>query len=345
MDVQAAFASTGVQGFLSLPDALYSGDCIDSVPVKYLVNERHGCNRRFVLAQACASGQPLDVGYYLGGVSVLSTPTGTGTVPIQVNSISCRQGVTCPQSTLPASFVSVATSLPSPLTQNGVCTNVLQSLNYTIVYDNTAQTPTIQSIQVDLVFGVTGATSVAQTFAVFFQSKSSSGQIYSRSGNPGYTIGSPVLAGTKALSGGKSAIAYTPNPAYGPSLASTRPDTNQCTGNTVTDLAYRVPVTFGEDTASGCVLYYTLGDLTNNCGTIKQTVLNAQMGANNALITHFGRFGNSSQLDISQWVEISGTTPPSAVSLCDIYAHLLTNCTGRRCFKSTGHMLVGPNKF
>jgi hypothetical protein len=89
-----------------------------------------------------------------------------------------------------------------------------------------------------------------------------------------------------------------------------RPDTQQCTGSSTADLPFRQPVVFGEDMVTGCVLYYSPADLGSNCAAIQTLVSGIQTGAQNNLLTHIGKFGNSSNLHISEWIPIIANIVP-----------------------------------
>lgn len=96
-------------------------------------------------------------------------------------------------------------------------------------------------------------------------------------------------------------------------LPTMNPITQSCTGNTSADLPYRVPITFRQNIDTGCVLSYTLGDLTNNCANIRRAIWNMQLGPIHKM-THLGRWGNSSWSNLNGWVKILKDIPDQLVN-------------------------------
>ena len=135
------------------------------------------------------------------------------------------------------------------------------------------------------------------------------------SGNPGYVLGSPVLAGTLTTSNGKSAITRYTDPLFQLSvLQDFLPlGGTQIGCPTATDKLNRLPVKFGENLVSYCTLYYTLAQLQqNNCGVIRQQVYGIQT-LTAAGLNRVGKFGNASILAEADWISIINQVP-SAVT-------------------------------
>jgi tectonic-1/3 len=132
------------------------------------------------------------------------------------------------------------------------------------------------------------------------------------SGNPGYRVGYPVLAGTLAKNGGKEAIEYDPlvtlslaRDVYEPS--------SKTIGCSSMDSLTRAPVEFMTNTLTSCTLYYSRSNLTNNCPSIRTNILNIQtLGLSS--FSHVGKFGNANYLISSDWIEILNTVPSVSVS-------------------------------
>ena len=316
----------GLLGVLSLPAALDDGLCNDFKAVEFMQDSKSGCTRRFAnIATGCVAGGSLDANVYLQGLQFPKTPSATDLVNIAFRQFYCGSQYCCLST---GNLVSCSTAgdlsalvanplaltLPAPTLSNGACLNSLTGMNVTIAYKESSGAMSISGVTVDLFFNTPDKTTVYQEFAVNYVPDSPAAMVYKRSGNPGYLGEMPVLAGVKISNSGKDAVSWTPNMQYGLTLPSRRPDTGVCTGNTAADLPFRVPVLFGQDTVSGCTLQYSLVNLRDDCATIRQTVLNYQMGLRDAALTHVGKFGNSSYLNINDWVEILNPTPPPALT-------------------------------
>jgi hypothetical protein len=87
----------------------------------------------------------------------------------------------------------------------------------------------------------------------------------------------------------------------------------ECTGNTADDLPFRVPIQFGKDSVSGCSVYYTPTEITQNCDAIRSRIVNIQQGFNKD-ITHVAMFANASYLNVNEWMQIFNT-PPSTLTV------------------------------
>lgn len=71
----------------------------------------------------------------------------------------------------------------------------------------------------------------------------------------------------------------------------------------------RVPVTFGEDVATGCTLYQTYAQLTGGCAGIRQAIFNYQLGAFGNSLDRVAKFGNASFLNSFDWIPIIKDIP------------------------------------
>jgi hypothetical protein len=134
--------------------------------------------------------------------------------------------------------------------------------------------------------------------------------VYSRSGNPGYVLGLPILSGSIITNDNSlQAISTIPDPRFGITLA-------QDTYNSVTgliecpspaDRLNRSPVTFGENTAGGCSLWLTIADFNSatSCNALRTRIADIQSSLP-SLLTHVGKFGNASVENINaDWIPIT----------------------------------------
>jgi tectonic-1/3 len=136
-----------------------------------------------------------------------------------------------------------------------------------------------------------------------------------------------VLAGTVTQNNGKSAIQQYTDPRYGLSLAAdfVAPGASAVTCSGKTDISNRIPVLFGQEMHSYCTLYYNLADLTNNCGTIRRDIYTIQT-LTASRQTHVGKFGNTSFLNINDWVSILSTVPSSLTGNTPIVEPVAGTC-------------------
>lgn len=332
--VQAQFLSSGSQvtGYLAQPRPDSMGLCTDSNPARFLESETTSCKRVFsedTIEATCRTGGILDANYFVNDrLLIADVPGGVNPVPLTIRNIQCLDttgetknctfsGSGSSNTTSPA--IQYPQAVFDPVTN--VCKNALTLLNYTIIYDDTSSSLSVKTVYVELVVSDVKGNVVTQTYSTYFISNTAlnTDVVYSSSGSSGYIRGAPILAGTLTSSNGKDAMSFIPNILKGLTLPATNPVTGKCTGSTSLDFNYRIPVTFGEDILTGCVIELTTQDLMNNCSEIRKRVLEYQTGAlfddnefkgGNTGFTHVGMFGGSS-VDPSQWVPLSGTTPPS----------------------------------
>ena len=190
-----------------------------------------------------------------------------------------------------------------------ICSNTLLDLSYTLTYDADGYLKNaIADITVtNLELSATTDTTFVQTYSVLFENENSGaidtstdkGNIIARSksGNPGYLVGKPVLGGFLKTVDSNQAIAISNR---GITTLGFSPD-GTC-ANVPTDST----ITFGTDQMSGCYLSVTRQELADICNGISSWVDGTTYIPNflsyNA--SYVGIFGNADPLDISQWLEI-----------------------------------------
>ncbi|KAL5489147.1 hypothetical protein EMCRGX_G018205 [Ephydatia muelleri] len=280
----------GVVQFMSLPSPLNSLLCHDSNPITYLSPEDLGCTR-IVSAPSvqCAADTPLDASTFLyPGINVLQYPVNLSTS----------------DSSLPPTVVlnvSNTTELQAPSYDGRVCRNVLTKAQFTFLHNGTgvilgaSATLTLGDV---VVANGTQQTPLTQRFVVSFVKVSGTEvPAVQRSGNPGYVEGAPVLAGNCSSS---TVALSVDNGAWLTVLDSG----SSCSG--------RVSVRFLEDRVTSCQ-YYVSTESLYKCGT-NLTSLMAP------LVSCVGRYGNSSPLDVSQWIPILNNTNTGGP--CDVVTSL-----------------------
>ncbi|KAJ1565486.1 Ubiquitin-conjugating enzyme E2 J1, partial [Nowakowskiella sp. JEL0078] len=270
--------------YLSHPYPSISSECNDLNPSKFLINQDTSCTRLISNpVESCSIGSVLDPSSYFDQISIVSDPSIPGAfAKVSVNSSICIDPIT--DDTVICS--------PGGINLDGsLCKNMLSRMTVSYFY-NTTSNHSLKSI--------TGGD---------IQNSTS----FKRSGNPGYITGLPILAGTMAMNNSLSAILYSPDSSFGPTLSRDISNfvTPQISCTSPTDFHNRIPITFGEDIISGCSMYFTFKNLTSNCQAIRENIFKIQTLTIDSL-THVGRFGNSSYLNINEWIQI---IKPSSLSV------------------------------
>lgn len=120
-----------------------------------------------------------------------------------------------------------------------------------------------------------------------------------------------MLAGKATTQGTSQVVSYIPDPLFGLSLPKDIPMGNQigCTDST-TDYTNRTPVTFGENTQTGCTMWLTRPDFANAnaCDALRTRIFNIQTLTAQS-IDRIAKFGNASVNDINDWIGIIASPP------------------------------------
>ncbi|XP_078667584.1 tectonic-1-like [Branchiostoma floridae x Branchiostoma belcheri] len=199
-------------------------------------------------------------------------------------------------------------SVPGPVynSTSGFCDNMVLSVAYTVTHNGSQG---ISAVEVSFTLGTLHSTqtSVQQTFAITFN-KQDSVAGFRRSGNPGYVVGEPLLAGT---------LVETTSTTSGEQVRSIEVSSNRNSWLTMLSSTAdgsclssgdRTPVVFGEDMRSGCLVTVYFNNITSVCTLLQNTITDALQGTNPP--THVAVYGNS-QLDaVGDWVEILGDNEP-----------------------------------
>ncbi|TMS03546.1 Tectonic-2 [Larimichthys crocea] len=125
----------------------------------------------------------------------------------------------------------------------------------------------------------------------------------SNSGNPGYQVGRPVIAGTvDTLDNNTGSIQRTSINLWKP------------VGDGLCATAEKKLVLFGENSTSGCLLPISQQNLTN-CSLLRETVMSLQAALNTA--TYVAKSGNPDPLTVTDWLNISFVTLNSSTAMED----------------------------
>ncbi|XP_072015474.1 tectonic-3-like [Amphiura filiformis] len=221
---------------------------------------------------------------------------------LELLEITVREPVLC-ESTLgvhiPCNFDGGNVPIPDYNSTSGICEYILKEVNYYITHNGTNG---ITDAEVQLVLGSHSmdGLSLTQFFSTSFI-KFDEVDVFERSGNPGYVIGEPLMAGNLVQ-------LAEPDGIIKKSIELGNDRNNWLTivkgtadGTCVTDADSRTPVTFGEDVRSGCTIRVSYENVSNICEFIQASALNALTGQ---MPEYVAMFGNSAVEVVGDWVPI-----------------------------------------
>ncbi|XP_073917307.1 tectonic-1 isoform X2 [Castor canadensis] len=280
--VQTSSASSN--SFLRLPSPLASSLCSDNNPAAFLVNQAVKCTRRMHLEQ-CEEIEALSMAYY-SSPTILRVPNSATQVPITVQSItiqSLNKTLTRLESTgvLQPALIGAG--------EDKTCTNVVLQVKYSLTYTDRGK---ILEAGVSFLLGTVRSTVAAlqQKFEIRFIQQNT--KPVPLSGNPGYVVGLPLVAGFQPQKG--SGITHTLN-RYG-QLTVLRSTTEQ---DCLASVGLRTPVLFGYNVLSACQLRLTSAI---SCQLAAQKVRDLLKGQ--GFPDYVAPFGNSRPQDLLDWVPV-----------------------------------------
>ncbi len=360
--LQATYAASGgvdatglaaFGGYLPLPTAGIDGRCSTHNGVRFQtpVTENR-CARTAVestvtLSDACT--QQFSWTPYMGANVLfvrkayassitVGVPSSAEYVPVEVGTIHVRDPST--------GALTAAGSLPATAWDGTTCTNAVRSLHYQVTYsqlqaasgDTAESGGQVTRVVANVVLepltasgtGTSQSLSSEQEFLVDFLRAGGSNETRSRSGNPGYEMGRPVLAGSLVNNNAegtetpKSAIAQVKDGLRVPFFADRAGACLKGTAAALDDQPAGQQVLFGHDLLVTCLLRgVTRADLKSMCEKDPDTVV-ASAGARDttygaylnatAMPPRIGVFGNANytNTDTSEWLEFQVNAPSGA---------------------------------
>ncbi|XP_075852667.1 tectonic-1 isoform X1 [Microcebus murinus] len=270
--------------FLRFPSPLTSSLCTDNNPAAFLVNQAVKCTREINLEE-CEKIEALGMAYY-SSPEILRVPNSRTKVPITVKSIiiqSLNKTLTRLENTI---ILQPALINAGPVR---LCSNVVLEVKYSLTYTDAGEVT-----EADLSFLLGTVSSVVvplqQKFEIHFIQQNT--KPLPLSGNPGYVVGLPLVAGVQPQKG--SGIIQTTN-RYG-QFTILRSTTEQ---DCLAIEGIRTPVLFGYNMQSGCKLRLTKA---LPCWLMAQKVESLLKGQ--GFPDHVAPFGNSRAQDALDWVPI-----------------------------------------
>ncbi|GCC24042.1 hypothetical protein chiPu_0002441 [Chiloscyllium punctatum] len=293
-----------VDGFLRLPVPLATSECTDDNPAGFLVNQATHCSRKFDVATNCSNVPALSTQHYLH-FTILPTPNASSNsaIPFLLTSVNLRSlnGTLAHTNDLdPENWL--------PHLRDDVCINVVLEVNYIIVYNEKGK---IVNASVAFILGAieNNMVPIQQHFQITFIQDNTTG--VPLSGNPGYIVGLPVVAG------------FGPNASFG--IIQTKNRLGQLTvikSSTKQDCLWmeglRTPVLFGYNLHSGCILRITN---STTCQQWSQIIRNLLIGQNFPKIV--ASFGNSPVQYAKDWVTIKQVISRAQSCDCEVPQSLI----------------------
>ncbi|XP_023269272.1 tectonic-2 [Seriola lalandi dorsalis] len=261
------------------------GRCVNSAPVAFLKNFKVKC---VTLLRTCPTGSPLQ------------------TLPMELrNKVKTGQGgdvtvdVSDELATDLSQFISSTDAVASS-DERLVCENVTLAMDYKFYWKGNGITRITLTRTVGTITLNGGVVLTTRYSAVYLN-----GEITDEpnSGNPGYQVGRPVIAGiVDTLDNNTGSIQRMKINLWKP-VSDGLCSTNE-----------RKPILFGENATSGCLLPISRQNLTQ-CNLLRETVTSLQAALTTA--TYVSKSGNPDPLTVTDWVNINYVTLNSSTTMED----------------------------
>ncbi|XP_074659992.1 tectonic-1-like [Tubulanus polymorphus] len=329
--IYTLFNQTNILGKLGLPRPAISSECDDTNPAAFMMDQSFTCIRKLApLAQSCQTSYALDAATFYSGFRVIPIPSVLA--PKLYNASNPETWVTTPlydqqmpiDPVLPAKCVGaqgivencrIVDSVPTPQydTATKTCRYAVKEVEYIISQNGTKG---IVSVNVQFTLGdITDSNlPLSQTYKATYIRPQQAGAspAFKYSGNPGYRVGEPVMAGklvNQQDSTGTLKQAISINTDRNQWMTVIRPGPG---GSCLTQIGKRESVKFGVNIRSGCLFELSLANITNVCKVLQTSVSNALLGD---APTYVATFGNSLVENVGDWVPIIKDNLPSGASV------------------------------
>ncbi|XP_007900449.2 tectonic-1 [Callorhinchus milii] len=282
-------------GFLRIPVPLVTSECVDDNPAGFLVDQVSQCTRKIDITKDCVGLAALNVTNYLDFI-IFSIPNQNSGIQLNITSV-VLQSLEGTQTLLNNPDIGILE--PVLIATSGVCNNVILGVNYELVYNDKGK---IVAGSGSFTLGAISSKMlpIQQRFQIKFTQTNTTA--IPLSGNPGYVVGHPLLAGFRQT-GSPGIIQSTNRFGQLTVLSSFNQDCLQREG-------LRLPVLFGINVQSGCLLRLTNA---TGCKQWSQIITNVLVG--NPAPQLVASFGNSQAQDEADWVTIAQST--SRIQTCD----------------------------
>ncbi|KAM9360664.1 tectonic-2 [Symphorus nematophorus] len=270
--------------YFTIPQKVF-GWCVNNAPVAFLKNFEVKC---VTPLSSCPTGSPLQTLPTDLRIKVKNGQGGDATVDV-IDEVAFDL----------SQFISSTDAVASS-DERLVCENVTLALDYKIYWKGNG----ITSITLTRTVGtITLNSRVALTtrYSAEFLNGNFSGE--PNSGNPGYQVGRPVIAGiVDTLTNDTGSLQRTSINLWKP------------VSDGFCSTAEKKPVLFGENSTSGCLLPVSRQNLTQ-CDLLRETVTSLQ--ATLITATYVAKSGDPDPLTVTDWVNISFVTLNSSTAMED----------------------------
>ncbi|KAF7665533.1 hypothetical protein LDENG_00140250 [Lucifuga dentata] len=268
--------------YVTIPQSAF-GQCLDTAPVAFLQNFNVRC---VTLLRSCPAGYPLETLPKDLGIQVKNGQDGVVTVDV-IDKVTMDLSQFIPSTDPLASFDEMQ-----------VCENVTLALDYKFywkgnVITNITLTRTVGTITFN------GSVLLTTSYSAEFLNEEFMGE--PTSGNPGYQVGMPVIAGIMGTSENNTG-----------SIQRTLINLWKPVGDGLCSSAEKKPVLFGENSTAGCLLPVSWQKL-KQCDILRQTVTSLQTALITA--TFVAKSVNPDALTMADWMNISFVTLNSSKSM------------------------------
>lgn len=284
----------------TIPASAGTAHCLDANPAVFLKDQTSRCIRSFDLAQVCSSLEALDLRTYTmvnicSGKNKEANVIGVKVAAITLESL---EGTWTPGD--PAES---AAYVPVLLESGDVCNNVVKQVKYIFRYSEAGE---ILNVMASVLLGAIKSSMVPiqQEFQITFLQEITSTGGLRFSGNPGYVVGLPLVAGTRTADG----IVQSTDPKGSLTIFQNSGEQDCLLGS-----SQRSPVLFGIDMVSGCT--FKLLDAVN-CSLVSEVILSVLKGQ--YFPDHVASFGNSLPQNPLDWVPIQNQTITSSTQTCSL---------------------------
>ncbi|XP_066507355.1 tectonic-1 [Hoplias malabaricus] len=297
-DVIQTEDEAGQRSYFRLPSAAGTANCLDSNPAAFLQDQKSKCVRSFALAQDCTTLQALNLKTYINfhvfsGKDTEANLVSVGVEAVTVQSLDGTQTETAADSALEPTFLRPAE----------VCNQVVLQVKYSVVYGDVGQ---IVRVTASFVLGAVNSAMlpIQQDFQIAFAQEARKAATLRSSGNPGYVLGLPLVAGVRTAQG----IIQSSNPESSLTVLQSSADQDCVFGS-----PQRSPVLFGKGVLSGCTFRLEDGA---NCSLVSEVILGRLKGQSSP--DYVASFGNSLPQNPMDWVPIENQTTATGSQGCSI---------------------------
>ncbi|XP_076006845.1 tectonic-2 [Genypterus blacodes] len=268
--------------YFTIPQAAVLGQCLDSAPVAFLQNFNVKC---VTLLRSCPTGYPLLTS---PNDLLIQVKNGQGGV-VAMDEIN---DVTADSSQFISSIVPSSGKMLK-------CESITLALDYKFYWNGNGITNiTLTRTVGTITLSDDGVFLTARYSAEFHNGEFMGGP---NSGNPGYQVGRPVIAGNADVS------ENDPGSIQRTSINLWKP-----VGDGLCSSTERKPILYGENSTAGCLLPVSWQNMSD-CDNLRETVTSLQ--ASLIAATYVAKSGNPDALTMADWVNISFVRLNSSGSL------------------------------